>query len=195
MRICRSLGVDPESGNVFWSDDNGRIARFNGEAIDIVATLPEMWRKVLWHAEERVFYGILWNSATLFRFDPRSMRVDSLGPMRMAPAPATLAFAFDPDQRTIHTLATGPGLTRRSQVQLASTVWHLSYDLESRRIRTRGPLRLGDGRWLTQSQSLLVRRDAMYALAWVEASGSSRDTYDSRRRGYAEEIIFVRAAF
>jgi hypothetical protein len=189
-RICRSLGVEPASGAVFWSDDSGRIFRFDGE-IAQVATTPrhEMWRKVVWHPEHRVFYGTLWNSATLFRFDPVALKCDEIG--NLGGPPATLAFALAGDE--LHALINGPGVLREHDVQLASSVAYVRFDIGTGAKTTSGPLRLADGRWLTQSQSLLLDGTTRYALAWVESKRAPhRITPEYRTRGYAEEIVLVR---
>jgi hypothetical protein len=196
-RICRSLGIEPSSGAVFWSDERGRISRFDGSSIDVVATTPraEMWRKVVWHPAERVFYGTLWRSSALFRFDPFTCAGEELGPFG-AP-PATLAFALDGD--TLQGLVTGPGVLRPRRMQLATSVAHLAYDLGTGTSFTSGPLRLADGRWITQAQSLLLTPDHAYSLCWIEARPADRYlrklrryTKEYRTRGYAEEMMLVR---
>jgi hypothetical protein len=155
-RICRSLGVDPASGAVWWSDDAGRIWRYDGR-IEAVAATPrlEMWRKVVWHPEHRVFYGITWDSAALFRFDPVSLACDGLGTLRVRRAPATLAFAIDGN--TIHALAFG----------WFRSVWHLTFDVVSKARSVDGPLVLADGRHVRQAQSLLLAGGRAYTLGWV----------------------------
>lgn len=206
-RICRSLGVD-DVGHVYWSDAYGRIVRWDGRKRDEIAATPDrgMWRKVIWHPEERVFYGIEWDSAGLFRFDPRSASVESLGTLRVAQtqAPATLALALSADGRRLHALATGPGLLRDDDLQLAATVNAVVFDLDRRDVRFSGPLRLEDGRWITQAQSLLVVEDQAYAICWIEVPRGDvsprahtlrtlrRSSPEYHRRGYVEEIRLVR---
>jgi hypothetical protein len=203
-RICRSIGIDSRSGAAFWTDTAGRIFRFAGAVIEPVAVTPrrEMWRKVQWHSEERVFYGVLTNSA-LFRFDPSSLACEEIGSLDVAGAPATLAFALDADGRRIHAIVTGPGLLREDQLQLASTAVYLAVDLATGRTERGGPLRLADRRWVTQSQSLLIARGTAFSLCWVEVPARDRsphartirrlrqDTSEARTRGYAEEIVLV----
>lgn len=171
-RICRSLALEPESGVVFWSDDSGTISRFDGSAITAVAKIPrgEMWRKAVWHPAHRLFYSALWKSATLIRFDPASLTCDEIGDL--GGPPATLAFAIESD--TIHALVTGPGVLRKRQVQLGSSVAHVTYDLASGLRRSSGPLRLDDGRWITQAQSLVIDERSEYSLCWVEAAQGQR---------------------
>ncbi len=212
VRICRSLGVEPESGAVFWSDQAGRIVRSDASRIEVVATTPrsEMWRKVVWHPGHRVFYGVSWSSSTLFRFDPSSLVCEDVGELRVGQArrvpAATLALALDSDHRTIHYLCAGPGVVRERQGQLAGTVWYVSNDLASGKTISTGPLRLHDGRWITQAQSLLVADGAAFAICWVEVPDTDRSpraerirtlrhgTRELATRGYAEEMMLVRFA-
>lgn len=205
-RICRSLGVDAATGDVFFCDDRGIIKRFDGTSIAAVSTAPrrEQWRKVVWHPHERVFYGITWRSSTLFRFDPARGVCDELGTAGDGAQPATLAFALDDRGTTIHALVMGAGVLRARERQLAGTVAHVAYDLASGTKRTSGPIRLHDGRWVTQAQSLVMTRDAFYSLCWVEVPAADRSpharriralrraTPEYRTRGYAEEMMLVR---
>lgn len=197
-RICRTIGIDPD-GNAYWSDDDGRVYHFNGMSIDVIATVPDLWRKVVWHPERRAFFGVTWTSGTLFRFDPAARSVDAIGSI---PAPGTLGFVLDGD--TIHALSPGPGILRDDGVSIAATVTHTTIDLATGTIRSSAPLRLADGRWITEAQSLLLDGDRAYTLAWVEVPRTDRspraqriralrrDTWEFRHRGYAEEIVLAR---
>jgi hypothetical protein len=195
-RVCRSIGVDPHTGVPYWSNDTGTIFRAN----EAVATTPrkEMWRKVLWH--DGAFYGTLWQSSALIRFDPQTNICEEIGSLAASNAAATLALTRQ--DNTIHTLATGPGIVP----QLATTVLHKTHDLTTNTTTTSGPLRLSDGRHITQSQSLLLHGDHAYSLCWVEVPNSDRspradairrlrrDTAEYRTRGYAEEMMLIRFA-
>jgi hypothetical protein len=104
----------------------------------------------------------------------------------------------------IHACATGPGLLRESELPLASTVSHATFDLATRETRFSGPLRLHDGRWITQAQSLLLVDGFAYSLCWVELPAGDRSpraqhvralrrhTPEYRARGYAEQMMLVR---
>lgn len=202
-RICRSMGVDPGSGAVFWSDAAGTVMRHLDGAIERVGALPEpeMWRKVAWDPDGECFYGVQWSSATLFRLDAHGA-CERLGSLRAPGArpgtPATLAFALAPGG-VVHALATGPGLLRRGG-QLATTTWHLTHDVASGRTEADGPLRLPDGRWVTEAQSLLLAGETAYSVLLAEVParaadprsralrGARRGSAELRSRGYAEEV-------
>lgn len=205
-RICRSIGIDPESGAAFWSDGSGAIFRLDGARIERVASMPrnEMWRKVVWHPQHRLFYGVAWSSGTLFRFDPHALRCEELATLNVSDAAATLAFALDPDLRRLHYLSTGPGVLRRGDIQLATTVWSRTHDLESHTTTTHGPLRLAGGRWVTQAQALAVVDGKLVSICHVEVPRGDRSprverirelrrhTPEFRARGYAEEMMVTR---
>ena len=208
-RVCRSLGVDERTGRVYWSDREGSIHCLEERGIRTLGTrLPshDMWRKVAWHASREIFY-VLTEGGRLCTFDPVREECRDIG--RLAPADAgrraTLAFAVDAERGAVHHLATGRGAWRGvRQPPLLSTVWHCVHDLTSATTAVRGVLRLPDGRFVTEAQSLAVVGDTLCGTMWVEVPPTDRsprahalrqrrrDTEEYRVRGYAEEILFVR---
>lgn len=208
-RVCRSIGVDPRDGAVYWCTRDGAIHRRLGDAMSTHARLPrtEMWRKVSWHPGVNAFYGITWESSALFRFDPTTARCEELGRLEAHDGDhrtATLAFLCDSTRNTIEYLAMSRGIRRNFTAPLASTVWHLRHDLRSGDTERRGPLVLPDGRFVTAAQSLLHHDGALWSLASVEIRNDDRSprarhirdlrraTREFRARGYAEEIQLIR---
>jgi hypothetical protein len=210
VRVCRSLGIEPQTGALFWSDSKGRIVRRAHGTIATVASLPrpEMWLKVAWHPGERVFYGVPWSGGAVFRFDPATLACDEIGLLRVPGSPdallSTLAFVLDPRTDTIHYLAVGPGVVRHHEPQLPQTVVYLTHRLRSGRTDARGTVRSGDGRWITRAESLFVAGDTAYSVCWAEVpradrSPRAREVRKHRRHssqyrfgGYAEEVVLVR---
>jgi hypothetical protein len=208
--ICRSLGIDERTGAVYWSDDAGRITRKGDHRIEPVASLPrsEMWRKVAWHPAEEVFYGAMWTGGDLFRFDPQTAEVDQIGALRLPGASprvlTSLGFVLDAEANRIHALAAGPGVLRRGEVQLPSSVLYVSHDLSSGETLVHGPLRSQDGRWITRAESLLLAGENAYTVCWAEVtrrhrSARAREVRRLRSRshlyrfyGYAEEVVLAR---
>jgi hypothetical protein len=139
-----------------------------------------MWRSVFWHPKEGVFYGVETTSSQLFRFEPRSGRVELLGALRpespggrvrarwYKSPPATLAFRLGPDGETIHYLAVGPGLKARDGRRVRSTVHFKTFHIPSRSYRDHGVLRLPDGRYPTSAQSIEAAGGAVYSVCWIE---------------------------
>jgi hypothetical protein len=222
-RICRSMGLDPRSGDVYWSDSKGKIFAFRRDSnkIEMVAPrgpwhkgLPSMWRKVAWNAKHNAFYGILAGTSQLFRFDPADGRVEPLAVLKpvewrraawwQVRPQATLAFHLSDDGDTIRYLATGPGAILQNGRRVRSTLSFFSYHIPSGSVRCHGLVRLADGRFPTQAQSLLVSGGALYTVAWIElpADASCRRTTDLRKlrsavqvpqlHGAIEEINLIR---
>ena len=199
QRICRSIAVEPESGRAFWSDTAGAIHEIGRGR---VTSMREQWRKVVWHAGQRVFYGVSWDSGTLFRFDPATLVCEDVAGLNVGDAAATLAFVIDGDR--VHYLATGPGILRRDDIQLATTVMYVTHDLALGTTTKSGPLRLADGRWLTQAQARAIVDKKLVSICHVEVPCADvspraerirelrRATKEMRARGYAEEMIVTR---
>lgn len=136
--ICRSLGIDPEDGSVYFSTGDGLIHRYRytTEAVETVTgdnlkkdyfglyevTSPGHmaynWRQVFYHPGTRMFYGVHGNSGYLFRFDPRAERVEVLDRITSEPSRRSgmfdqfsygyLGFTLGPDRETIYYLTGGP---------------------------------------------------------------------------------------
>ncbi len=136
--ICRSFGIDPRDGSVYFSVGSGTIYRYDYEKetvtpvqgddlkkdyfglYDITSPghMAYNWRQVFWYPPENVFYGVHGNSGYLFRFDPKAERVEVLDRLTSLPSQRSgmydqfsygyLGFTLGPDGRTIHYLTGGP---------------------------------------------------------------------------------------
>lgn len=136
--VCRSLGIDPEDGSVYFSTGDGVIHRYryDRETVEEVrgdnlkkdyfgqydvtsaGHMAYNWRQVFYHPGTRMFYGVHGNSGYLFRFDPREERVEVLERLTSAPSKRAgmfdqfsygyLGFALGPDGDTIYYLTGGP---------------------------------------------------------------------------------------
>ena len=94
--ICRSMFVDPQDGNVYWSTADGDIWAYNPEwdaprmveGCDLrldyfgkydpadAGSMGYNWRKIYWYAPEGKAYGVHGNSGYLFTFDPKEKKVE-----------------------------------------------------------------------------------------------------------------------
>jgi hypothetical protein len=136
--ICRSLGIDPEDGSVYFTTGDGNIHRYgyDRETVETVqgdnlkkdyfglydvtssGHMAYNWRQVFYHPGTRMFYGVHGNSGYLFRFDPRAERVAVLQRITSMPSQRAgmfdqfsygyLGFALGPDNQTIYYLTGGP---------------------------------------------------------------------------------------
>jgi hypothetical protein len=76
------------------------------------------WRKIFWHPKEQVAYGVHGNSGYLFRFDPRTEKVELVERITSEPSRKSgmfdqfsygyLGFQLGPDDETIYYLTGGP---------------------------------------------------------------------------------------
>lgn len=136
--ICRSLGIDPRDGSVYFTTGDGAIHRYlyASDAVETVAgddmhkdyfglydpTSPGHmaynWRQVIWNPSDNKFYGVHGNSGYLFSFDPKAERVEVLQRITSEPSQRSgmydefsygyLGFTLGGDGRTLYYLTGGP---------------------------------------------------------------------------------------
>jgi hypothetical protein len=205
--LCRSMFVDPREGGVYFSDSEGNIfsykppeksfIKLNGVnlRLDYFGTYdPSMpgsmgynWRKIFWHPEEEVAYGVHGNSGYLFRFDPRKEEIEIVERITSAPSRRSgmfdqfsygyLGFQLGPDKETIYYLTGGPVFENGRRVQGEEKIskgaarglenLHLvTYHLPTDRYRDHGPVFYADGSRPTYVNSIAVSHDGhVYMLA------------------------------
>ncbi|WP_119078850.1 hypothetical protein [Chitinophaga alhagiae] len=150
--ICRSMFVDQEKGNVYFSTAEGSIFTYHPaasaleklEGIDLKmdyfgtydATRPGSmgynWRKIFWYAPEKVAYGVHGNSGYLFRFDPAERKVEIVDRIASSLSQKSgmydqfsygyLGFILGPDGETIYYLTGGPVYENGKRVTGASQI-------------------------------------------------------------------------
>ncbi|KQS33170.1 hypothetical protein [Dyadobacter sp. Leaf189] len=136
--LCRSLFVDAELADVYFSVAEGDIFTYNPEVgavrklqnVDLrldyfgkydptrPGSMSYNWRKIFWHPIEKVAYGVHGNSGYLFRFDPRKEQIEIVERITSGPSKRSgmfdqfsygyLGFQLGPDQETIYYLTGGP---------------------------------------------------------------------------------------
>lgn len=136
--LCRSLFVDPKTGNVYFSVAEGDIFSYNPDT-KVVEKLKGVnlrldyfgkydptrpgsmgynWRQIFWYAPEEVAYGVHGNSGYLFKFDPRKENIEIVERITSEPSRKSgmfdqfsygyLGFKLGPDNETIYYLTGGP---------------------------------------------------------------------------------------
>ncbi len=136
--LCRSMFIDPGSGNVYYSTSEGDIFCYHPsmeapvklEGVDLrldyfgkydpadPGSMGYNWRSVTWYAPEGVAYGVHGNSGYLFRFDPRRSKVEIVERITSEPSRRSgmfdqfsygyLGFQLGPDGQTLYYLTGGP---------------------------------------------------------------------------------------
>ena len=136
--ICRSLAVDPDDGNVYFTRADGAILsyRYDSDTVGIVDaaslrkdyfgsydpsspdTMGYNWRQAVWYPPEKAIYGVHGNSGYLLRFDPRFRTVEVIERITSKASQASgmydrfefgyLGFTLGPDGHTLFYLTGGP---------------------------------------------------------------------------------------
>lgn len=219
--ICRNFALDPRDGNVYWTRAPGELLRcdFEKDTVGVVEEIdfksPEfgplsdhsLWRSILWHPREQVFYGVHYRANRLFRFDPRAGVVEPLAHIGAAPFndPAThtepsylpfrichwywgtLAFKWGPDGDTIYYLASGPP-PREDRFQGFGTTRFITYHVPTRSYRDHGTLQLPDGRCPSDPQSIEIAHGRVYSVQNIEIPEDDRSSRADRfREGWVKK--------
>ncbi len=136
--VCRSICVDPHSGQAWFSTSEGNLFVYQpaSDSISMVAgedlrkdyfglydpTSPGHmgynWRQTVWRARDQRIYGVHGNSGYLFSFDPSGPRIEVLDRLTSKPSQKSgmfdqfsygyLGFTMGPDGRTLHFLTGAP---------------------------------------------------------------------------------------
>lgn len=199
--ICRIMVVDPDDGSVFFTTPDGDIIqyRYDSDSVGKVpgvslkkdvfgcldpsepGTMGYAWRQAFWYWPEKVIYAIHGRSGYLFRFDPRSRKVEVLtrlvsdvtfdSGMYDKNKYGYLGMALGPDDHTIYDL-TG---SRPDASSGDDQIHFLTYDISTGKRTDYGVLQLDDGRRPFFAQSIAVGNGGgtIYTIAKVRPSGSS----------------------
>ncbi|CAN5291456.1 hypothetical protein BH23BAC1_BH23BAC1_43400 [soil metagenome] len=136
--ICRSIGINPEDGNVYLTTSEGNILQYQpgDNKVNLLAgedlrkdyfgvydpaspgSMGYNWRQVIWYPAGKKIYGVHGNSGYLFSFDPEIPQVEVLERLTSLPSQRSgmfdqfsygyLGFALGPDGHTLYYLTGGP---------------------------------------------------------------------------------------
>ncbi|MCB0664233.1 MAG: hypothetical protein KDC80_00350 [Saprospiraceae bacterium] len=183
--LCRSMFVDPDTGYVYFSTSEGDIFYYDPKTQEIKrrsdvhlrldyfgtydVTQPGSmgfnWRKIHWHPQEKVAYGIHGNSGYLFRFDPRKSHIELIERITSSPSRTYgmydqfsygyLGFHLDAVKNRIHYLTGGPIFENgkiiggenipRGGAKGPENLHLITYDLNENRYTDHGPIFYPDG--------------------------------------------------
>ncbi len=214
--LCRSLAVDPADGSVYFTTSEGDIFRYryDKDAIEKVegenlkkdyfgvydpasaGSMGYNWRQVVWHAPDKMVYGVHGNSGYLFRFDPSLPRVEVLDRITSLPSQRSgifdefsygyLGFALGPDGNTLHYLTGGPiyvngkrvagkATTAKGESKGEEDLHLITYDIPTLKYADHGPIFFGDGQRPSYVNSIAVGKDgSVYFLSRVTENGKTR---------------------
>jgi len=214
--LCRSLVVDPNDGSVYFSTSEGDIFsyKFNVGQIkkleDINLRLDYFgkydptrpgsmgynWRKIFWHKQENVAYGVHGNSGYLFRFHPQNSHIELVRRITSEPSSSSgmfdqfsygyLGFQLGPDAETIYYLTGGPiyenGKRIAGEEEIAKgaakgleNLHLITYHIPSKHYQDHGPVFYENGdRPLYVNSIAIGNGGEVYALARVTENGHTR---------------------
>jgi len=211
--LCRSIAVDPDDGSAYFTISTGDIVRYgyDRDAVEPVVGddlrkdyfgrydpnspghMGYNWRQVIWYAPQRLFYGVHGNSGYLFRFDPRSVRVEVVERITSEPSKRSgmfdqfnygyLGFTLGPDQRTLYYLTGGPVYidgkrlagkreTAKGESRGIENLHLITYDIPTAEYTDHGAVFLQNGERASSVNSIAVGQDgAVYALSRITENG------------------------
>ena len=207
--ICRSLAIDPDDGSVYFTTGDGSIFRYSyekdavekleGEDLhkdyfglyDVTSAghMAYNWRQTLYYPGDRSFYGVHGNSGYLFRFNPRTPRVDVLDRITSEPSKRSgmfdqfsygyLGFVLEPDGQTIYYLTGGPiyvdgrrvrgkDSTAKGEAKGMEDLHLVTWHIPSSKYTDHGAIFLENGDRPTYVNSIAVGKDGtVYTLARI----------------------------
>ena len=189
----RSLGIDPQTGNVYWHNTDDTIECYNYET-GIVKTLDKprfnspmfmvpfgeggyncnhVWRSIRWSDSMRRFYGIMYYTDWFFSFDPKTAEIEIID--RIASAPnrksgnifySSLAFELSKNGKTVYYIAHND--VDKPGGEKTQELHLVTYDIPMRRYTDHGVIELDDGRRPRYCQGLEVGTDGnLYFVCWI----------------------------
>jgi hypothetical protein len=214
--ICRSIVVNPDDGSAYLTTSEGTILRYRPEtdAVETVAGedmkkdyfglydptsaghMGYNWRQTVWHAGDKMIYGVHGNSGYLFRFDPKAVRLEVLDRLTSQPSQLSgmfdqfsygyLGFTLGPDGHTLHYLTGGPiyvdgkrvtgkGSTAMGEAKGLENLHLITYDIPTRKYTDNGAIFFENGQRPLYVNSIAVGKDgSVYALTRVTEGGKTR---------------------
>jgi len=210
--LCRSMFVESESGYVYFTNAAGdifyydpqrssiikrddvhmRLDYFGSYDITTAGSMGYNWRKIYWHQEEKVAYGIHGNSGYLFRFDPQKNFIELITRLTSEPSQkygmydqfsyGYLGFYLDVESNKIYYLTGGPIVEEgkiisgenipRGGAKGPENLHLITYDLNENKYRDHGAIFYPDGSRPSFVNSIAVdKKGNVYTLARMNYDG------------------------
>jgi hypothetical protein len=213
--LCRSLFVDQRDGTVYYSTAEGDIYAYSpyGGTLDKLDDVnlridyfgkynPELpgsmgynWRKIFWHEENEMAYGVHGNSGYLFSFDPAERKVELIERITSSLSRKSgmfdqfsygyLGFQLAPDKETVCYLTGGPiyingkrlaGLDEiaKGAAKGLENLHLVTYHIPSGAYKDHGPIFYENGDRPLYVNSIAVAADGtIYTLARINRNGQT----------------------
>jgi len=214
--LCRCLAIDPTDGSAYFTRSTGEILRYDypSEAVapvvgddlkkdyfgqyDITSPghMAYNWRQVIWYEPEKAIYGVHGNSGYLFRFDPRTIRVEVLARLTSQSSQRSgmfdqfsygyLGFELGPDGHTLYYLTGAPiyengkrvagkSSTAAGEAKGLEDLHLITYHIPTGKYTDHGAVFFENGQRPTWVNSIAVGKDgAVYSLARITEHGRTR---------------------
>jgi hypothetical protein len=203
-RICRQLAIHPD-GKVYGSTMHGRIWQYDPARIRRVRFIEGLdlsrvpftqsaeeamkgdfqhnWRVITWNPDTKSFWGLHFETTTLFEFIPETnyvraraeLRPEAYRHMPRNPEVSQLGFMLGP-KNTLFYLAHGPAVDLPDRPALQSGLYLMTYDIAKKRPVNHGPILSSDRRRVFFTESIAIGPDdRIYTVAWVEALASEEE--------------------
>jgi len=214
--LCRCIVVDPEDGIAYLTNSEGAILRCRRDADSLETVAGEdmkkdyfgfydptspghmgyNWRQVVYCPSDRMFYGVHGNSGYLFRFNPRTPRVDVLDRLTSLPSQRSgmfdqfsygyLGFTLGPDGNTLHYLTGGPiyidgkrvtgkSSTAMGEAKGLENLHLITYDIRAQKYTDHGPIFFANGDRPLYVNSIAVGKDGtVYFLSRITENARTR---------------------
>lgn len=214
--VCRSIAVDLDDGSAYFTTSEGTILRYDARTDSVAPVAGEdmrkdyfglydpispghmgyNWRQVVWRAKDRMIYGVHGNSGYLFRFDPRTPRIEVLDRITSEPSKRCgmfdqfsygyLGFAIAHDKKTIHYLTGGPiymdgkrlagkANTAMGEAKGLENLHLITYDIDRVKYTDHGAVFYPNGQRPLYVNAITLGRDGMvYTLPRITENGKTR---------------------
>ncbi|HPA46863.1 MAG TPA: hypothetical protein PK395_13940 [bacterium] len=202
-RICRTLGVDPD-GIVYGSTMDGAIWKYDPAEFRPIRFLEGLdlshlafaqsteetakgdfqynWRAIEWNPATSSFWGIQWETTSLFEFIPKTGYLRTVADLRPEayrgqprnPEMGQLGFMIGPKNTVFH-LAHGPAVVVKNKPEVQSALYLITYQIDSDTYTNHGPIFTENMDRVFFSESIAIGADdCIYTVAWVEVSDPNR---------------------
>lgn len=214
--VCRSIAVTPDDGSAYFTTSEGDIFRYRADTDSVEKVKGDNmkkdyfgiydptspghmgynWRQVFYRPADKMIYGVHGNSGYLFRFDPKTERIEVLDRLTSEPSKASgmfdqfsygyLGFGLAPDGDTIYYLTGGPiyengrrvagkASTAMGEAKGLENLHVITYNVPKQKYRDNGAVFYPNGQRPLYVNSLAIGLDgSAYFMGRITENGHTR---------------------